>query len=42
MTRLQTELATLDLDKALATDPAEDGETGEDHDWARGDSDRRD
>src|SRR5438445_3914257 len=29
MTRLQTELATLDLDKALATDPVDDRETGD-------------
>ncbi len=32
MTRLQTELATLDLDKALGSDPAEDGEDEEDGD----------
>jgi len=32
MTRLQTELATLDLAKALGSDPPEDGEGGEDGD----------
>ena len=32
MTRLQTELATLDLDKALGSDPPEHGEEGEDGD----------
>ena len=32
MTRLQTELATLDLDKALGCDPPEHGEEGEDGD----------
>jgi len=32
MTRLQTELATLDLDKALGSDPPEDSEEGDDGD----------
>ena len=30
--KLQEELAGLDLEKMLATDPADDGETGEDGD----------